>query len=61
VEKKGRRPITWWVRWSTTLADAGLFTFQPHIHAIGGRWGFKHEDIYYMDANGPLAVLEPSS
>jgi Xaa-Pro aminopeptidase len=41
----------------TTLADAGLFTFEPHIHAIGGRWGFKHEDVYYMDASGRLAVL----
>ena len=41
----------------TTLADVGLFTFEPHVRAIAGRWGFKHEDIYYIDSSGRLAVL----
>ena len=24
---------------------------------VGGQWGFKHEDIYFMGANGRLNVL----
>ena len=34
------------------LSDAGLFTFEPHIRKIDGRWGFKHENIYYFNENG---------
>lgn len=30
------------------LRDVSLFTFEPHLRRIGGRWGFKHEDIYYF-------------
>lgn len=39
------------------LGDMGLFTFEPHIRTRGGRWGFKHEDIYYFDDLGKLATL----
>lgn len=35
-----------------TLGEAGLFTLEPHIRAIGGCYGFKHENIYYFD--GPI-------
>lgn len=35
---------------SETLGEAGLFTFEPHIRARGTTWGFKHENIYYFDA-----------
>ncbi len=31
-----------------TLGEAGLFTLEPQIRLIGGRYGFKHENIYYF-------------
>jgi len=34
------------------LGDVQLFTFEPHIRRIGGRWGFKHEEIYRFDESG---------
>lgn len=33
------------------------FTLEPHIREIGGRFGFKREDIYYFDKNGELQLL----
>jgi Xaa-Pro aminopeptidase len=39
------------------LGDATLFTFEPHIRARGGPWGFKHENIYYFDADGRAVEL----
>ncbi len=30
------------------LASVTMFTFEPHIRALGGTWGFKHENIYYF-------------
>lgn len=39
------------------LIDSGLFTFEPHIKAKGSPWGFKHENIYYFNAEGRLAEL----
>ena len=42
---------------STRLSDAGLFTFEPHIRAAGGRWGFKRENIYYFDESGRAVAL----
>ena len=38
------------------LGEAGCFTFEPHIGQPAGRWGFKHENIYYFDDSG--AVME---
>nr|WP_175197711.1 M24 family metallopeptidase [Paraburkholderia caffeinitolerans] len=29
-----------------TLGEAGLFTLEPQIRVKGGRYGFKHENIY---------------
>lgn len=39
------------------LASVELFTFEPHIRAIGGTWGFKHENIYYFLSAGELQEL----
>ncbi len=38
------------------LGDIDLFTFEPHICVPGGRFGYKHENIYYF-RNGTLEVL----
>lgn len=38
------------------LGEAELFTFEPHIAAIDGRYGFKREDIYYFQ-EGKLKIL----
>jgi len=40
-----------------TLDGVALFTFEPHIRKSGGRWGFKHENIYYFDDSGKLFEL----
>lgn len=34
---------------SRRLSSTRLFTFEPHIKAIDGHWGFKHEEIYYFE------------
>ncbi|WP_213308115.1 M24 family metallopeptidase [Paraburkholderia sacchari] len=31
-----------------TLGEAGLFTLEPQIRLKGGRYGFKHENIYFF-------------
>ncbi|MFO0699537.1 MAG: M24 family metallopeptidase [Nitrospira sp.] len=38
------------------LSEVSCFTFEPHIRRNGGRWGFKHEDIYYFDHGCCIAV-----
>ena len=38
------------------LGDVSCFTFEPHVRRKGGRWGFKHEDIYYFDGARCAAV-----
>ncbi len=42
---------------SARLGDVKLFTFEPHIREKGGRWGFKHEDIYCFGTDGKVAVI----
>ena len=32
-----------------SLGDAGFFTLEPQIRLKGGRYGFKHENIYYFN------------
>ncbi len=32
-----------------SLGDAELFTLEPQIRLKGGRYGFKHENIYYFN------------
>lgn len=39
------------------LSSVPCFTLEPHIRAKGGRWGFKHENIYYFDAGGRVVEL----
>ena len=39
------------------LGDVGLFTFEPHIRAAGGVWGFKHEDIYRLGPDRRVEAL----
>lgn len=39
------------------LGEVRFFTFEPHIRAKGGRWGFKHENIYFFRSNGRLEEL----
>ncbi len=34
------------------------FTFEPHICRVGGRWGFKREQIYIFRPDGRLMPLE---
>lgn len=40
-----------------SLGDVSCFTFEPHIRVRGGRWGFKHENIYYFDGTGAVVEL----
>jgi hypothetical protein len=28
--------------------DVPFFTFEPHVCAVGGRWGFKHENVFFF-------------
>ncbi len=39
------------------LGSVPYFTFEPHVREIGGRWGFKHENIYYFNDAGKLTEL----
>ncbi len=39
------------------LHAVGCFTFEPHVREAEGKWGFKHEEIYYFDQAGCLGVL----
>jgi Xaa-Pro aminopeptidase len=39
------------------LCDVPLFTFEPHVRQVGGRWAFKHEDIFFFNAAGQIEEL----
>ena len=39
------------------LGEIGLFTFEPHVRQIGGNWGFKHENIYFLNESGKIEEL----
>jgi len=39
------------------LAEVPFFTFEPHVRVAGGKWGFKHENIFYFDDQGQLQEL----
>jgi Xaa-Pro aminopeptidase len=30
------------------LSEVPFFTFEPHVRRVSGRWGFKHENIFYF-------------
>lgn len=33
---------------NSQLGSVNFFTFESHIRAVNGTWGFKHENIYYF-------------
>lgn len=35
-----------------SLGDVPFFTFEPHVRQVGGRWGFKHENVFYFNQAG---------
>lgn len=39
------------------LSSVHSFTFEPHIRTQNGKWGFKHENIYYFDDAGKVKEL----
>ncbi len=39
------------------LGDVPFFTFEPHVREVGGRWGFKREDIFYFNESSRVEVL----
>jgi Xaa-Pro aminopeptidase len=39
------------------LGEVDFFTYEPHVRARGGRWGYKHEDVFFFDERGNLQVL----
>ncbi len=36
------------------LGDVPFFTFEPFVRLKGGRWGFKHEDMFFFNQDGAL-------
>lgn len=36
------------------LSEIGFFTFEPHVRAADGPWGFKLEDMFYFTPTGAL-------
>ena len=39
------------------LASVSFFTFEPHVRAADGTWGFKHENVFFFGAAGSLEEL----
>jgi Xaa-Pro aminopeptidase len=39
------------------LGEASFFSFEPFIRLKGGKWGFKHEDIFYFNDDERLEIL----
>jgi Xaa-Pro aminopeptidase len=39
------------------LSDVSCFTFEPHVRLRGGRWGYKHENIYFFNETGQVEEL----
>ncbi|MGC3968481.1 MAG: M24 family metallopeptidase [Pirellulales bacterium] len=39
------------------LNEVPFFTFEPHVRTVGGRWGFKREDIFFFRQDGRLDIL----
>ena len=56
VKRKENR--TYFMKGNTTRLDqVDLFTFEPHIRLSNGKWGFKHENIYFFDESMKLCEL----
>jgi Xaa-Pro aminopeptidase len=41
----------------TPIGTGRGFTFEPHIRALGGAFGYKRENIYYFDEAGAVRLL----
>lgn len=39
------------------LRDVPFFTFEPHVREVGGRWGFKRENIFFFNEYGSVEEL----
>lgn len=39
------------------LGSASFYTFEPHIRQRNGKWGFKHENIYYFNTVNEIVEL----
>ena len=39
------------------VCEVQFFTFEPHVRRVGGRWGFKHENILFFDSYGRVRQL----
>jgi len=39
------------------LREVPFFTFEPHVRQVNGRWGFKHENIFFFNRAGRLEEL----
>jgi Xaa-Pro aminopeptidase len=39
------------------LGEVSFFTFEPHVRTVAGRWGFKHEDIFFLNESGAAEEL----
>lgn len=39
------------------LQEVPFFTFEPHVREVDGKWGFKHENIFYFNQNGHVEKL----
>jgi len=39
------------------LSEVPFFTFEPHVRRVSGRWGFKHENIFYFRSANSIEKL----
>ncbi|BBB60207.1 hypothetical protein UNDKW_1934 [Undibacterium sp. KW1] len=39
------------------LGEVAFFSFEPFIRLKGGKWGFKHEGIFYFNEQGKLEEI----
>ena len=39
------------------LSDVPFFTFEPHVRAMHGAWGFKHESAFFFNPSGSIEEL----
>jgi len=42
---------------TTPLSEVPFFSYEPFVRLKGGKWGFKHEGIFYFNQTGTLEEL----
>lgn len=42
---------------SIKLGDVPFFSFEPFVRLKGGKWGFKHENIFFFNDDGTIEEL----